>query len=372
MAALAITGIGAVTPVGLSADASAAAFRASIPGMGPILSTLIASDSGGPEPITGGRVPLEWFDGGPRDEEWPGHERFGTPIPTPDHLLVEDGLERLVRLAVPAATESLRGQLGTSPPPTEFGLYLGIGAGESRETGQALAAAVAKALSGFRPAKTQVYRLGRAAGLVALHSAAADIADGKIRGAIVGGVDSLVRPTTFGKMSAAGLVKAAADAPGVMPGEAAAFCVLEKDPRASAIVWLQVTAYAEEPTAGTTDPNQGVGLTKVLRAVREAGDFSHSPLVICDLDGDRYRALEWGLVGVRVFGDLHEDPEAPAAGQTWHPADCVGDTGAASGIMNCVWAAEILRKGYGRVDRIVVWGASHERPRAAALLTMEP
>src|ERR1035437_8737352 len=91
MTSISITGIGAVTPVALSAPASAAAFRAGIAR----LARLDAEESGGPEgPVplrTGGRAPLEWFDGGPRIQEWPGHERFEPPIPPPDHLIIDDG-----------------------------------------------------------------------------------------------------------------------------------------------------------------------------------------------------------------------------------------------------------------------------------------
>jgi 3-oxoacyl-[acyl-carrier-protein] synthase-1 len=92
------------------------------------------------------------------------------------------------------------------------------------------------------------------------------------------------------------------------------------------------------------------------------------PLFICDLNGDRYRALEWGLVYGRALGDLRWRYDLATCGQLWHPADCVGDTGAASGILNCIWGVEALRKGYALVDHILVWGASESRLRAAAIL----
>src|SRR5687767_6889669 len=108
MSALAITGIGAVTPVGLSAPASAAAFRASISRLGALMNEEVHGPEGATPLPVGGRVPLEWFDGGPRIQDWPGHERFEHPLPPPEHFQIEDGIERLLRLAVPAAVESYR------------------------------------------------------------------------------------------------------------------------------------------------------------------------------------------------------------------------------------------------------------------------
>ncbi|HEX3623881.1 MAG TPA: hypothetical protein VH280_00490 [Verrucomicrobiae bacterium] len=369
MNALAITGIGAVTPVGLSAAASAAAFRASISRM----TSLQVGPEQGPEgavpPRRGGRVPLEWFDGGPKDEKWPGHERFEVPLPLPEFLLIENGADRLVRLVVPAAVESVQCALGSSVPPANWGLFLGIGTGEEPGTGQRLVAAITVALGGFRPALVDVVAEGRAAGLAALSRASAAIADGKIAGAIVGGVDSLVRPAVYDKLESAGILRGPANERGVLPGEAAAFCILEKQPvRNKAMASLAATATGQEPTAGTENPNQAQGLTAVLRAMRNAATFSHLPLFVCDLNGDRYRALEWGLAYTRAFGSVHEKPDAATSGDLWHPADCIGDSGAATGLVDLIWAVEALRKGYSLVNQVLVWGASDGALRAAALL----
>lgn len=372
MKALAITGIGAVTPVGLSAAASAAAFRASVSR----LTSLQAGVEEGPEGAVpqrrGGRVPLEWFEGGPKDEKWPGHERFEVPLPPPEFLLIENGLERLVRLAVPAAVESVQCALGHTAPPANWGLFLGISTLEEVGTGQRLLEAITSALGGVRPAVVEVVAEGRAAGLAALSRAASTITEGKIAGAIVGGVDSLIRPAVFEKLESAGVVRGPANEHGVFPGEAAAFCVLEQQPiRGKAMALLTAAVTSAEPTAGTENPNQGQGLTTVLRAMRNSAEISHLPLFICDLNGDRYRALEWGVAYTRAFGNLHEKPDAATSGDFWHPADCIGDCGAASGLVDLAWAVEALRKKYAIVNQVLVWGASDEALRAAALITAQ-
>ena len=370
MNGLAITGIGAVTPVGLSAPASAAAFRASIARMGALQGEELHGPEGNTPPTFGGRVPLEWFAGGPRLQKWPGHERFEMPIPPPDHLYIDDGTKRLERLAVPAAVESCCQALGNPKPPADWGLFIGISTEEDPVEARRLVALICDGLEGFRPGLIEIVAEGRAAGLAALHRAAEAIRAGKIAGAIVGGVDSLIRPATYARLVAANFVKNAANPHGVLPGEAAAFCVLERQPRrGTPLAFLEQTAVAVEPTAGTDQANQAQGLTTALRAIRAA--LSYQPLVICDLNGDRYRALEWGLALTRVFGNLPENPESPSSGECWHPADCIGDTGAASGLVDIVWAVEALRKKYSRTNDVLVWGASEGARRAAVLLARQ-
>jgi len=369
MKGLAITGVGAVTPVGLSAPASAAALRAGISRMGSLQSGEEHGPEGAVPPRTGGRVPLEWFDGGPRIEEWPGHERFEVPLPPPEHLLIEDGTERLVRLAVPAVVESWKQAVGDAPPPRDWGLFLGLDTEEEPQTGARLIEALTAALGGFRPALTEVVAEGRAAGLAALHKAATAIAGGQIAGALVGGVDSLVRPTTYKRLEDAGIVKGPSNEHGIISGEAAAFLVLDKLSRTGyCVAVLDGTGTADEPTAGTQKPNCGEGLTAALRRARAAAPLPYAPLMICDLNGDRYRALEWGLAFPRALGDLKWRQDLPTSGEFWHPADCIGDVGAASGMVCCVWAAEALRRGYALTERVLVWGASEGGLRSAAIL----
>ena len=138
----------------------------------------------------------------------------------------------MLRLAVPAAAESWRRSGRSGVPPANWGLFIGIDTEETVETRERLAAAVTNALDGLRPAVTEVLTEGRAAGLAALHRAAAAILSGKIAGAVVGGVDSLVRPEVHSRLLAAGVLKdASANPQGIRPGEAAAFLVLEAPAR---------------------------------------------------------------------------------------------------------------------------------------------
>lgn len=371
MSELLVTGIGALTPVGLSAGASSAALRAGIARLGAIRSTKVTGPSGTSVPALGGRVPLEWFDGGPPEEEWPGHERFAAEPPAPLHLLIEDGAERLAHLASRAAAECWSGAGRVGAPPKNWGLFLGLGDDETESSAAHVVDAIKVALGGFEPSIVDVKRKGRASVLLAVQRASAAFESGSIDGAIVGGVDSLIRPEALARLSASGVLREeGANPQGILPGEAAAFFALERRPGdIPVLARLSSAAAAIEPTAGTDTPNRAEGLSAAIRAARGGSPLRAMPLVICDLNGDRMRALEWAMVQTRVLGDLRWQDEFPTSGETWHPADCIGDTGAASGGLDCVWAVEALRRGYAMTDRVLVWGASDGELRAAAVFS---
>ncbi len=373
MSAIAVTSVGAVTPVGLGARASSAALRAGVARVGEIASTRVSGPSGTSVAALGGRVPLEWFDGGPKIEEWPGHERFAAEPPPPEHLLIEDGAGRLVRLAARAAAECWARRAASPQPPAGFGLFLGLGESEDTATERAVVDAITSAVGGAAPALVDVKREGRASALLAAHRASVALESGSLDAALVGGVDSLVRPSVYDRLRASGVVRDPATNPqGVLPGEAAAFFLLERRPgSAPALARLAGGAAALEPTAGKNVPNGALGLSAAVRAARASAPLRSMPLVVCDLNGDRLRALEWAMVQTRVLGDLAWEEAMPTSGETWHPADCIGDTGAASGGVDSVWAIEALREGYALTKRVLVWGASDGALRAALVFVRE-
>jgi 3-oxoacyl-[acyl-carrier-protein] synthase-1 len=359
-APLAITGLGAVTPVGLSAPATCAALRA---GIGRLLPFEGWDDSGAvpDDGVVAGRAPLEWLRGD-AEQEWPGHARWNLKLPRPQVLIAPDAA-RLADLALPAAEEAWA---RAGAPRGRLGLYLGVA---EEDEPRALAGAIREAL-GVSFATERADRLGRAAGLAALHRAARHLREDRVDVALVGAVDSRLRRDVLERMKEAGTLRDPDHPAGVIPGEAAVFLVLEPSDRAGRpLGTLLGSAIAEEPTAATGEPNQGRGLTQAIRGARAAaGDLAKRPCIVCDLNGERYRTLEWGLVSVRALGDLHSEPGGPESAQLWHPADSIGDSGAGSGGVAVAWATTALREGHARASRALVWGASDGPLRAAAIL----
>jgi 3-oxoacyl-[acyl-carrier-protein] synthase-1 len=358
---LAVTGCGAQTPVGLTAPASCAALRAGIARLGPVFGTLVDGELVAGEPAVGGRVPLEWLAGGPEGIDWVGHRRFEVDEPPPPETWIEPGGKRLEDLLRPAAREAWAAAGLQARGTIAWGLYLGLDpADEPAPVVEAVRATV-----GSRPDVVHVETRGRASALVALRQAAKDFLADRIDVALVGGVDSRIRPAAMEALKGAGALRSASRPAGVLPGEAAAFAVFERTapPGRRPIARLQSVVTEEEPTAGTSDPNVARGLSRALRRVRlGAPRLSERPLCVCDLNGDRARALEWAMASMRAFADLS------GRAWLWHPADCIGDAGAGLGAVNLVWAATALGNGYAPTDRVLVWGASDGPDRAAALL----
>lgn len=364
-----VIGCGAVTPVGLEAPATCAALRAGISAMKSLETMKVDGDAFATVPVTGGRAPTEWFGDGPVSEwSWPGHERFGVEPPPRPETLVEPDHRRLAALAVPALREALASARPESAGAGErLGLYVGF---DDHEPEEAIDA-VLEALSGALPATPALRRAfpnGRAAALIALEAAVEDLAAGSIDAALVGGVDSLIRTPVLERLAADRAIKTRAQPDGIVPGEAAAFVLLERARTSGAgagqpIARILSVGRGDEETAGTEEPNPATGLTAALRsAVDDADGLDAPPYTVCDLNGDRYRAMEWGMAGIRVLGHLTGD--LPLR----HPADCIGDPGAGSGALGLVWAATALHKGYANAERALVWGASQGRDRAAVVL----
>jgi 3-oxoacyl-[acyl-carrier-protein] synthase-1 len=375
---LVITALGAVTPVGLSAAATAASLRAGIARLDEIESSAVPGAQFAGEPMIGGRVQLERYHGERGPWEWPGHDRFAAPNPTEPERMVAGGHARLVELLVPALRECVASaRVGAMPSQGAVVLYLGL---DNAEPGAAAVASLAEhalerilraegwSAAPGSGAKVVPIAAGRAAALVALARAAADLREGRAALAIVGGVDSLVRPEVAEHLERTGRLKGPQRPHGVSPGEAAAFICVETALRAAArgaptlarVLGFAVTA---EPTVGTDEPNQARGLTHALREARRGAEpFKAPPLFVCDLNGDRYRAMEWGFASMRAYHDLHGDEDV------WHPADSIGDSGAASGAVCLVWAATALCRNLAGNERVVVWGASETAERAAATL----
>ena len=221
-----------------------------------------------------------------------------------------------------------------------------------------------------KPAHWQAFHDGHAAGLLGLSAAIEFITSGKADLCIVGGVDSYWHPETLAWLDRAGRLKSDVNLDGFIPGEAAAFVLVASNRAVNSFglasqAELLKVADAVEPYPFTS---QGIcigqGLTAVLHGVLDLGTGT-APIadwVICDLNGESYRASEWGYAYLRS-GDLHRDPL-----EIWHPADSIGDIGAASGAMFVSLAMNALMHKFGRGSRPLIWTSADHGPRSAALL----
>lgn len=344
-----VTAIGMVTPVGHTADESCASIHAGLARIAESSELRVSDPKGHMVPATCAAV------SGVTD----GHRRF----------------LRHYRLAVRAFAEAIEKAGIADPDLRDVGVYLCTCEPERMIIDSRIEHELVRRLSqgidvsDLTP-RAQVFPLGHAAIFQALQSAIADLQTGHVRYAIVGGVDTYLDEATLEWLADINRLKTDRNVIGIIPGEGAAFVVLEGRTAAlargaSPLARVDGPATAMEPHgiyAGT--PSRGEGLTialqRTLAAVPDGG--ADTAVVLCDLNGERYRATEWGLTFFRALGAVQRSPAV------WHPATSTGDTGAAAGAINLAFGAFAVAKGYARPEQVLLWGSSDEGLRGSAYL----
>ena len=189
-------------------------------------------------------------------------------------------------------------------------------------------------------------------------------------------VDSYLTSDRLAALDGAWRLRSERNVDGFIPGEAAAALFLE--PRAAVrrrgareAAVLGAVGRADEASASLVTSelqSSGRGLGQAIdRALAEpAGPGAGAnagagpcPWVLCDLNGESYRSYEWGLAMARVPERLG------SVGRLVHPADCLGDVGAASGAVLLGLAAAGFTRGYAPAGEALLWTASDGPARAA-------
>lgn len=339
-----VIGLGARTPVGRSWAASAAAVRAGLTRLAEHPRHL---DPDG-QPIT--VAAAGWLD--------PAH----------------GGAARLLSLALAAAQEALvdskkipagalRGWLAVPAPRP----------GRPANLESVLATRLRGRLAKSGHALTlELLAEDHAAGIDALARACDELRNGRCELALVGGVDSLLETDTLDWLAAQGRLYTAENPRGLIAGEAAGFVVLASEGfaarhRLPVLARICATGVARERSVGPDDINTGAGLGAAISAALvglPAGarvDQRH-----CDLNGEPWRADEFGLATVRI-SDRLVDPAGFIA-----PADCWGDVGAASAPLLLALAVAAAQRGHASGPHSLLTTSSPTGLRGAALVHAEP
>jgi len=162
-----------------------------------------------------------------------------------------------------------------------------------------------------------------------------------------------------------------ADQPaGLMPGEAAAALLIETEDAARARgarcrARLSAAVTDSEPHGFVNGERQhGRATARVLgSALRSAGAVAFSGDVITDLNGEAWRAYEFGAASVQVSRSLLNDPRIIT------PAMSIGDVGAASALVESIVAVRAFERGYATSTSTLVACMSASGRVGAMLLT---
>jgi 3-oxoacyl-[acyl-carrier-protein] synthase-1 len=337
-AAACITGVGAVTPIGGDAWTSAAAARAGLCGF---REHPYMIDSAG-EPMRVARVP--WID-------------VGLPI-----------AERCVQMLLPALDQALA---AASPDLKRVGLALGLPPprpGRGGDLADRMKLAVAGHFGG-RIAPIVTFEAGHAAALLALDEALKGLSNGSIDACLIAGTDSYIAPETLEWIEECDQLHCGGplnNAWGFIPGEAAGALLVQRafDAAQGSMASVLAVGIGRESKLIKTDTVcLGEGLTQAFRAaLSELTPAARIDNVFCDMNGEAYRADEYGFTCLRTKERFRE------ATDFFAPADCWGDVGAAGAPLHMLLAVAACRKGYAKGALSMVWGSSEGGERAAAVV----
>jgi 3-oxoacyl-[acyl-carrier-protein] synthase-1 len=112
------------------------------------------------------------------------------------------------------------------------------------------------------------------------------------------------------------------------------------------------------------EPLRADGLTAAIAtALADSGCALHElDFRITDLSGEQYYFKEAALALTRILRQRKEEFDI------WHPAECVGESGAAAGVVILAVAEAACRKGYAPGPNILVHLGNDAGDRAAAVL----
>ena len=343
--ALQILGLGASTPIGRNVWASAAAARAGVCGFSehPYM-----VDTAG-EAMRISRAP--WLDVG-----LGGAARLGA-------LLLPAIEEALAQLTQLGGNVSPRIGLALALPPPRPGQPDGL----ADDVLQAI-----RERMGDRFARIARFEVGHAAGHMAVAAAEAGCARDAFDACVVAGTDSYLAPETLEWVEACDQLHGGGplnNAWGFIPGEAAG-AVLFGTPRLAQLCGIaplgelvSVGIGMESRLIKTDTVCIGEGLTQAFRAaLRALAPGEQVDNVVCDLNGEPYRADEFG------FATLRHGEHFRAASDFIAPADCWGDVGAAGPPLHMALAVIANRKRYAKGPVSMVWGSSESGERGALLV----
>lgn len=332
---IAIKSTGLVTPVGLSAPATCAAIRAKI--SNPTETRFIGSDG---EWIMAHQVPLE--------KPW-------------------RGLTKLGRMAAMAISECLEGV-----PREEWGkLPLLLCVAEKERPGRfdglddQLFLEIEQELdTRFAPESATVAQ-GRVSVGIALAQARKVIQQCGQDLVLIAAVDSMITWPTLSHYEKRDRILTARNSNGFMPGEGAgALLVGTPNGRGRELVCTGI-GFAREPAhIDSEEPLRADGLSQAIKlALADAGCQMHEmDFRITDNSGEQYSFKEATLAASRILRNRRHEFDI------WHPAECTGEVGAASGASMISVALAACDKQYTKGPNILAHMANDSGQRVALSL----
>jgi len=293
-----------------------------------------------------------------------GAPLLGVPIPFDDNIRGRAKLLRMALLALDECLEQARGELTPDVPlivclpeaarPGSMGGLDGSFLADLRRQ------------AGLRDdarGTSTVISAGRVGVALALRHARDLMARGLDACAIIG-VDTLLIAGTVAHYGAAGRLLTDRNSDGFIPGEAAAALLLMSPRRQRHGLSVSGLGVGQEPAPIDSElPLRGDGMTSAVKAaLADAGvGYEMVDYRIADVSGEQYRFKEVTLALARSMRVRKAELDL------WHPAECVGEVGAAVGPMMLAIATTAGAKGYAPGPGALLHLSGDDSQRAAIL-----
>lgn len=190
---------------------------------------------------------------------------------------------------------------------------------------------------------------------------AADEADS----CLIAAVDTLVDAATLLQLDDAQRLKTAQQTDGIIPGEAACVMLASSKPMTASHVVIHGLGFEiETATVLNDEPLLGKGMSAAIkRALDESGlDMHDVDFRLSDVAGESFAFEELVLAQTRLTRKPRESQVL------WHHADCIGDCGAANGLIQLSWAEQAFARGYAPGPVALSCAGEPEGARAAAVV----
>jgi 3-oxoacyl-[acyl-carrier-protein] synthase I len=235
--------------------------------------------------------------------------------------------------------------------------------------------ALAEALRQTHPALAEAeVRFAPADSGAAAHLAACieELYQGKWDAVLFGGVDSLVDPITIQALAAQGRCRTDRNPEGTLPGEGAAYLLLQKPDKAVPV--LAVIAglgHGTEGNHGHAADRPMFALAESIEEVLGQGqcDPARVETIVLPMGNDIAAALEWHQVRCKLWLTPENiNPEM----EELSPQAAIGDTGAAALPLALVIGCARFEFDFSPVESILVCEGAQGPARGAVLLKKEP
>lgn len=331
-----ITTVGMVSSVGLSAPASCAAIRS---GISNTQETRFMDE--GKEWLMGHTVPLE--------QPWRGRTK-------------------LIKMAATAIRECLEQCPQLQPASTPLILCLAEidRPGRLFEDNNAFFLELQQELGICFHEKSRVITLGRVSIGVALKHARTLIHTQAAQRVLIAATDSLLVTQTLTTFQAKDYILTSQYSDGFIPGEAAASVVIEPvynqvEPQ---LICMGLGFGLEPASIDTEEPLRAEGLTMAIKQALQEANLTMEAIDfrISDIAGKQFYFKEASLALSKTLRERKE------AFHIWHPAACIGETGAAIGLINLIVCRIASEKNYALGKTILCHLSADTAPRTAIIL----